>query len=132
MATPVIEVLNVSCDPPQPKAGQPFKLTVTLDSAPSSDVLVKLEKQRIVNLQLVPTGENYFVLKKNPEPIPIEAGSSKGTSDPIAVRTDAKADDGKNTPVTFPDYLIFTAYIDKVQDGFVPIMVTIQKPHPLR
>jgi hypothetical protein len=61
-------VVNLTCDPEQPKAGTPFRLTVELDTVvQGSDVQVNLEKQRIVlGLDGVhttrPTGINYFAI----------------------------------------------------------------------
>jgi hypothetical protein len=124
-----IQIDVVSCDPPSPKAGYPFTLTVTLHSAEAKAVLVKLEKQRLVPgggaFQTAPTGSNYFVSGFDPKPIQISAGATQGTSDPIKVRTDAESDDQPPVRVKFPDYVIFTAYTDSPKNG-VPLMVTIQ------
>ena len=133
MATTDIQVLSVFCSPAQPQPGQSFTLTVTLNSEPTTDVQVTIEKQRLIigpgAVQTAPTGSNYFVDGFHPTPIAIAAGGVAGVSSPIKVKANAQSDTG--TPVIFPDYVIFTAYIGTVKSGFVPDMVMIQKHSPV-
>jgi hypothetical protein len=105
-------VADLACDPEEARAGEPFKLTVTLQQKASADVMVTLEKQRIVlsnggQPELRPTGPDYLDL--DPKPIKVKAGAKRGTSDPIQVRKNAKAEQGER-PVVFPEQTLFTAF----------------------
>lgn len=119
-------ITDLSCDPAQPQADQPFRLTVELDRNAASEEKVSVEKQRIVKnaggfLELRPTGPNYF--KLDPQPITVHAGAKRGTSGPIVVRRDAKAQPGE-PPVRFPEHLLFTGFgkPDGFQCEVVPIL----------
>lgn len=107
-----MKIVALSCDPPEPKAGQPFKLTVEMNEHTNIDVLITMEKQRVVRSfggqpEVRPTGGKYFSI--DPPPIEIKTATKAGTSDFIEVRIDAKGLDG-DPPVAFPEQLLFTAY----------------------
>lgn len=128
------QITNVSCDPPSPKAGKPFTLTVTLSSA-AADVTVSIEKQRLVPgggaFQTATIVGPYFAPTFEPKPILIRAGNATGTSDPIEVsRNAAVGDKPPFAPVVFPDHVLFTAYTDFAKNG-LPFVVTIQA-NPLK
>ena len=121
-------IVNFSCDPPQPKAGQSFRLTVQLSEKAATDVQVSLEKQRIVAnvggfLELRPTGADYF--DEDPKPIKVSVGTAHGTSDEIKVKKRPQAD----PPVIFPEQLLFTAFIGQLSEGFRSMLVLILLPH---
>jgi hypothetical protein len=124
------QIAQASCDPPSPAAGTKFTLTVTLSSAAVADIIVKLEKQRLIPgggaFQTTPiVGNTYFAPNLDPKPITIKTGASAGTSDPIEVSRNASIGDPPPTPVVFPDYVLFTAYTDVPKNG-VPLLVAIQ------
>jgi hypothetical protein len=131
------QIVNLTCDPPAPKAGDAFTLTVQITATQNSDVKVTLEKQRIVSNsgtpELRPTGPNYFASGFDPLPITVMAGSATGASQPIKVRKDASADTG-DPPVIFPEHALFTAFDDRTSmhgtsmHGFFPLIVPILKP----
>lgn len=134
MALPDLKVQSVFCSPIQPEAGQQFTLTVSLSGTATADVKVNVEKQRFVigggAVQTAPTGSNYFENDFEPGTITIPNGSTAGTSNPIKVKKHALSDTGAGTPIVFPDYVIFTAYIGSVKNGLVPLMVVIQNSYP--
>ena len=106
------KVVNLTCDSDEARAGEPFRLTVTLQEKAPADLTVALEKQRIVlskggQPELRPTGDHYFDL--DPQPVRVKAGSKRGKSEPIQVRKDAKAGTGES-PVVFPEQTLFTAF----------------------
>jgi len=117
---------TISCDLPQPLAGLPFTLTIMLDSISPTDIVVSLEKQRIVanarNLELRPTGTQYF--ERDPKPVKIAAGVRTGTSDPIAVRRNAVAEPG-DPAVHFPERLLFSAFVRTISSGFACTVVSV-------
>jgi hypothetical protein len=122
-------ILSLSCDPAQPRAGESFRLAVELDVDVRSDSEVLLEKQRIVKntggaLELRPTGPDYF--KDNPQPVKVSAGTNRGVSEPITVKTNATAQAGEPA-VRFPEQLLFTAFGDP-PDRFGSEVVAILRP----
>jgi hypothetical protein len=129
------KVLSLFCNPTQPQAGQQFTLTVALNGEATADVQVNIEKQRLIigagAVQTAPTGGNYFQTDFEPKPITIPNGGTAGISSPIKIKINALSDTGAGTPIVFPDYVIFTAYIGSVKNGFVPLMVSVQNLHPL-
>ena len=58
-------ITNFTSNPPSQKAGKAFTLTVYIDPVQNVDVMVTLEKQRLVSNgttpELRPTGADYFV-----------------------------------------------------------------------
>jgi hypothetical protein len=117
-------ILNVTCNPPEPKAGQPFRLAIRLKDKANSDLQVSMEKQRIVaNIggfpELRPTGADYF--DRDPKPIKVGIGSDSGTSDSIQV----KAHPQGNPAVILPEQLLFSAFIGELSDGFRSLTVLI-------
>jgi hypothetical protein len=102
-------IVKLSSDPPQPKAGQSFRLTAELDQKAAADLSITLEKQRIVESaggapELRPTGPKYFDL--DPKPIKVLAGSNRGTSEPIQVKKNPSAQQ-RERPIVFPEQLLF-------------------------
>jgi len=123
-------IVRLLADPAQPSAGQRFQLTAELDQSASSDVRVLLEKQRIVKgnsgvPELRPTGPDYFAL--DPQPIKIQAGTNRGTSEPIEVRTNAIAQPGE-PPVRFPEQLLFTAFDDPPGEFHCQVLTILRPP----
>jgi hypothetical protein len=125
-------VVNISCYPAQPKAGEILRLLVILDNAAARDTTVSVEKQRIVKSvggfpELRPTGNSYF--DKPPLPIKVNAGEKTGISDPIVVKKDAQAGQGE-PPVNFPEQVLFSAFIGQIAGGFQSVIALILSSVP--
>jgi hypothetical protein len=129
--------LKIEFDPPKPKAGQEFKIIVTLDGSVEGEPLtLKFEKQRFKFIpkpgefpELRPTGTNYFDL--DPSDITVEVGKHWGESK-AAVRKDAKDNDTGN-PILFPDNLVLTYFVVSIPeagtaDRYCAGIVKIEKP----
>ena len=104
-------VVGLKSVPQEPVAGTPFHLVVELAARTTTDVLVALEKQRIVEdvggePVLRPTGLMYFAI--DPQPIRVPAGMARGQSEAIAVRSNPVAPSG-DPPIRFPEQLLFSA-----------------------
>jgi len=129
------KIVNLTCDPPSPKAGSPFRLTIQLDQDVQGNAIkVSLEKQRIVLSiggapELRPTGPDYFEAHFDPNPITVKAGSRTGTSDPIEVKKMPSAESGE-PPIAFPERLLFTAFDTGtvLSTGFCVLVVPILAP----
>jgi hypothetical protein len=108
-----VELVDLSSDTTDVDVGTQFSLLVRIATPQSSEVVVLLEKQRIVQASggeplLRPTGAKYFQVA--PQPIRIAANSTTASSDPIVVAKGASAPTG-DPPVRFPEHLLFTATI---------------------
>jgi len=129
--------VKIEFDPPNPKAGEEFKIIVILDGpVKGQPITLGFEKQRFKFIPepgefptLRPTGMNYFYL--NPSGITVEAGKDRGESK-ATVKPDAK-DADTDDPILFPDNLVLTYFISRVPssgttDDYCIGIVKIGKP----
>ena len=130
-----LKVVSITHLPSEPIAGRFFVITVEVDGNddPAGDgVTVTLEKQRLVPntggyAELRPTGPSYFDPVYEPGPITIPPGERFGVSDPIRVRKDPSAEEGE-MPIIFPEHLVITAFIGKIENGIRSTIVKILSP----
>jgi hypothetical protein len=122
------QVINIQSDLPQVKAGKPFHVTVTLDSVAAADVMVSLEKQRLVpNIGGFPEAHaisvrDYF--DQFTGTILVKAGSQSGTSDSIIVKENPQAGAG-NPPVHLPEQLLLSGFIAPFSREFRSVLVLV-------
>src|SRR5262249_18618537 len=125
--------VSIRFDPENPKAGEEFKIFVRLDEPAPTDLTLLFEKQRFKFKPapgefpaLRPTGADYFSL--DPTAIKIKVGDQQGETK-AAVRPNAlDADD--NTPVVFPDNLVFTYFAPDTQLGTEAYVIGIARIQP--
>lgn len=108
--------LRVEFDPPNPKAGEEFKIIVILNRPVEQQPLtLGFEKQRFKFIPkpgefpvLRPTGGNYFAIDPTNFPVRVEVGKDSGESR-ASVRPDA-IDGDTGDPILFPDNLVLTYF----------------------
>ena len=128
-----LAVVGLTHLPLNPSAGKTFVVVVELNREVINaevPVAVLLEKQRIVPAgggfpETRPTGLNYFEPGFEPAPIKIESGTKYGVSLPMVVKKHATADPGQ-VPVSFPEKLLITAFINDLRDGFRSDLIYIE------
>lgn len=117
MDTPaqLLYVTDVRIEPPEPRAGETFRIIATLNEQVSTNPMkLGWEKERIKFTarsgdapEIRPTGANYFLV--NPNIIRIPVGEDTGYTE-AAVRHDAlDSDDGSRVP--FPDNLVLFYFV---------------------
>jgi hypothetical protein len=109
-----VYVTKITIDPPRPRVGEEFRVTVTLSGPVPAPLRLGWEKQRLQVIatsgfapELRPTGQNYFEWQG--EPITIPTDKDRGEARFI-IREDAV--DADDRPVVFPDNLVLTYFTE--------------------